>query len=390
MSTRKTKSGMKLPKKDAALNRAEQVLANTDAPGLNLGAEYRTLVEYYRKLHHRFHKTLLISDTYQQQTKDLTVQLDQSLLKLQQLRDVALPICMYCHKIHTTDDYWEKLENYFARHVDIMFSHGICPDCVKSAYGKLGERVLALSKANAAADGDLAGKKQVFSSRDDESLREMRSLLDRVAADGNPLTPEIEKIINRYAKLQRRFDKIVSISDSYQSQLRDFNVRLELMARTDLLTGLSSRWEMASQLDIEKSRSERHKSTFSIIMVDVDQFKSINDTHGHLAGDKVLREIAARINSNCRAEDICARWGGDEFLLLLPETGLRRATVVAEKIAGTVKETPVNWEQQDIRVSISFGVGEFLAGISVNELLQHADNALYATKNTARNTMAPV
>ena len=385
MSSRKPESGSKLPKKDAVLKRAEQMLLDPSASEVDLVAEYQTLVASYRKLHHKLHKTLLISDSYQLQTKELAIQLDRSLLKMQQLREVALPICMYCHKIHTSEDYWERLETYFAKHVDILFSHGICPDCVKTAYGKLGERASVQKQAASTPAGGKAGQKKSSRSGDDESLREMRLLLERVAADGNPLTPEIEKIINRYAKLQSRFDKILLISDTYQSQLMDFNVRLDLMARTDLLTGLSGRWEMANCLDIEKSRSERHNSTFSIILADVDQFKSINDSLGHLAGDRVLREIAARINSNCRAEDISARWGGDEFMLLLPETNLRHAAIVAEKIARSVSEAPIIWEQQDIRVSMSFGVGEYKAGNSINQLIQEVDNSLYAAKKAGRN-----
>ena len=148
----------------------------------------------------------------------------------QQLREVALPICMYCHKIHTPDDYWERLETYFSKHVDILFSHGICPACVKTVYGKLGEQALAHKQSGPAPAGNPPGLKIKGGHKEDEALREMRELLDGAAARGNPLTPELEKIINRYAKLQNRFDKIVSISDSYQSQLKDLNERLEVLA----------------------------------------------------------------------------------------------------------------------------------------------------------------
>lgn len=203
------------------------------------------------------------------------------------------------------------------------------------------------------------------------------------------LVTEYKIIVESYRKLHHKLHKSLLISDSYQSQLRTFNERLELMARTDLLTGLSSRWEMASRIEIEKSRYERHKSTFSIVMADVDKFKTINDSFGHLAGDRVLREIATRIKSNCRAEDICARWGGDEFMILLPETNLQNAAIVAEKIAASVQKTPIKWEQQDIRVSVSVGVGEFKAGSSINNFLQEVDNSLYADKKAGRVIYPP-
>lgn len=230
MSNRKQESGKKQIRKDDALIRAERVLSDPEATGLDLGMEYQVLVESYRKLHHKLHKTLSISDSYQQQIKELALKLDQSALKMQQLREVALPICMYCHKIHTPDDYWERLETYFSRHVDILFSHGICPACVKTVYGKLGERALAHRQSDPAPAGNQPASKRTAGHKEDESLREMRELLDGAAARGNPLTPELEKIINRYAKLLNRFDKIVSISDSYQSQLKDLNKRLELLA----------------------------------------------------------------------------------------------------------------------------------------------------------------
>lgn len=385
MSKEKRSSKMGDFDKDAVLSRIKQVLADPFFQDIDPETEYRALAEHYRKLHHKLYKTLVISDLYQQLTKDLTLKLDQSTLRLRQLSEVALPICMCCHKIRTNDEYWEQLETFFTRHADILFSHGICPECIKNTYGKLGEQALGRLTKASTSPARTAPSSTSAKPREDVALREMQLFLKQLAAEGNPLTPEIEKIINRYAKLQRRFDKIVSISDSYQSQQKDFNLRLELMARTDLLTGLANRWEMADRLEIEKSRSERHKKTFSLILADIDRFKEINDSYGHPAGDRVLREVAARIKNNCRAEDLCVRWGGDEFLVLLPETDLSRAEVVAEKISRSVRETSIAWEQQSIRITMSFGVGEYVTGNSIEEFIKLVDDSLYSAKNTGRN-----
>jgi len=371
---------------DVVLERLEQVLATPPTDQTELLAEYFVLAENYRKLHHQLYKTISISDNYQQQLKELSHKLEQSALKLHRLSEVALPICMYCHKVRSDEDYWQRLETYFSSHVDIMFSHGICPDCVKTTYTRLGERAHVSSLP---LQPELHHRKET-AGPEDESLREMRELLSRVSATGDPLTPELEKIITRYAGGLRRFNKTINISDSYQFQLRDLNMRLELMVRTDILTGLANRLEMLNQLDIEQKRSERHNKTFSLILGDIDFFKQVNDTYGHLAGDRALRQIAACLRDSLRSEDVCSRWGGEEFMILLPETSLAQALQVAEKLAIAVREKEIVWDKQRFGLTMSFGVGEFVAGSSSDELIQLVDNALYAAKNAGRDRVEVV
>jgi diguanylate cyclase (GGDEF)-like protein len=376
----KKKKNMQTEQSDPALQRTAQILANPPEDRTELLAEYFVLSESFNKLHHQLYKTIAISDSYQQQLKELSRKLEQSDIKLRQLSEVALPICMYCHKVRTDDDYWQRLETYFSKHVDIMFSHGICPDCVKTTYSKLGER----EQASVVVPQSQSDRQKTVVP-EDEPLQEMNLLLQRVSNAGDPLTPELEKIIGRYAKLLRRFHKIVTISDSYQFQLQDLNMRLELMVRTDILTGLANRLEMLNQLEIEQKRSERHKKTFSLILGDLDFFKQVNDTYGHLAGDRVLRQVAAQLRDSLRTEDVCARWGGEEFMILLPETSLQQAVIVAGKLAAAVREKEITWEQHVIRLSMSFGVGEFQVGSSIDAFTQRVDNALYAAKNAGRN-----
>lgn len=366
---------------DPAQQRTRKVLDNPPEDRTELLAEYFALSDSYNKLYHQLYKTIAIGDSYQLQLKELSRKLELSDIKLRQLSEVALPICMYCHKIRTDDDYWQRLETYFSSHADVMFNHGICPDCVKTTFSRLGER---------GPDAELLPKvrhsrKKTPVQLDDEPLSQMKELLKQVDAAGNPFTPELEKIVSHYTKLLRRFNKIVNISDSYQFQLRDLNTRLELMVRTDILTGLANRMEMINQLDIEQKRSERHHKTFSLILGDLDFFKQVNDTFGHQAGDRVLRQVSSRLRDNLRAEDVCARWGGEEFMILLPETALEQAVVVAEKLAAAVRDNEIRWNGRSIRMTMSFGVGEFHRGNSIDEFMQRVDNALYVAKNAGRN-----
>lgn len=379
------KTSQKSEQPDPALQRTAQILANPPEDRTELLAEYFVLSDSFNKLHHQLYKTIAISDSYQQQLKELSRKLEQSDIKLRQLSEVALPICMYCHKIRTDDNYWQRLETYFSSHVDIMFSHGICPDCVKTTYSKLEGR-----GQPAAVLPQLQSERQKAAAPEDEPLREMKELLERISTVGDPLTPELEKIVSRYAKLLRRFNKIVTISDSYQFQLQDLNMRLELMVRTDILTGLANRMEMLNQLEVELKRSERHNKTFSLILGDLDLFKQVNDTFGHLAGDRVLRQIGTQLKDNLRSEDVCARWGGEEFMVLLPETSLEQAVIVAEKLAAAVRGKEIVWDTQPIHLTMSFGVGAFCTGCSIDEFIQQVDNALYAAKNAGRDRVVKV
>lgn len=368
--------------KDDVLNRAAQVLTDPAAVGIDIVAEYKALAESYRKLHHNLHKTLIISDSYQQESKQLTGKLEEALQNFQKLKEVALPICMVCHKIRASNDYWEKLEEYFAKHADILFSHGICPDCMKVTYGKLGEQILARQKAAVKQGG--SGK--IKEPQEDESLKEMHSVLELASDSNNPLTPHIEKIVTSHAKLLRRFNKIVTLGDSYQSQLRDFNLRLELMARIDALTGINNRGYFMELLGIERERAERYGRVFSVLMLDLDHFKLINDTYGHAAGDGVLRAIGEVFQSaGLRRSDFVGRIGGEEFALVLPETDIQIAAEVAERIRVILEETAVWHNNQVLFVTASIGISRYRADDTQETLLQRADEAMYMAKEKGRN-----
>lgn len=381
-------SRRKPPQDDAVLARALRVLAGEQAAPVDLGAEYATLVAAYRKLLRRFHKTLIISDTYEAQHQEAVKALEETTRSYRQLTDIALPICMYCKKIRTDEDYWQKLETFFSRNAGLMFSHGICPECIRSAYARMG---LPAAAAPAPEEGEGARRsRERREAPEDEALREMRALLRQRAAAGEPLPGEVERFAERYGKLSRRFHKIVTISDSYQSQLMELKARMELIARTDLLTGLANRWETMARLEAEKSRSERYGTLFSVLMADIDFFKRINDSHGHQAGDRVLRLLAETLRANLRNEDVCGRWGGEEFLLVLPETDRDHAAVVAEKLLARVRGMEVQWEGCPIPVTMSVGYGTCAPGMALDDFLLSIDDALYAAKAGGRDQAVPV
>jgi two-component system cell cycle response regulator len=162
------------------------------------------------------------------------------------------------------------------------------------------------------------------------------------------------------------------------------NAELEQLARTDVLTGLANRRHADDVLRATIASARRHGRTLSAVLVDVDRFKAINDAHGHAAGDAVLREIAVRLAAGLREEDIAARWGGEEFLLLLPDSP--DAAIVCERLRASIAEVPVNVHGLlELRVSASFGWAPWSGDETGEALVGRADQALYAAKAAGRD-----
>jgi diguanylate cyclase (GGDEF)-like protein len=156
-------------------------------------------------------------------------------------------------------------------------------------------------------------------------------------------------------------------------------------ATTDALTGMLNRHAFYPILNQELSRSARYARSFSIILLDVDEFKDINDNYGHLEGDKVLKELSSLVVGLLRKTDCTGRWGGEEFLILLPETEPADARILAERIREKIEETHF---LQKYYITASFGVAAFRAGRNLETLLECADKALYQAKCDGRNQVA--
>lgn len=160
---------------------------------------------------------------------------------------------------------------------------------------------------------------------------------------------------------------------------------LHRLAGIDVLTGLHNRRDLESRIGEEMSRSRRHDQPMSIVIGDLDHFKRVNDDYGHAVGDDVLRAVGERIRHNLRAEDLAVRWGGEEFLLLLPSTDDQQAVQVAEKIRRAIAERPVSCGDQRVSVTVSFGVAQLRDDDEVIHLVRRADDAMYRAKSQGRN-----
>ena len=165
---------------------------------------------------------------------------------------------------------------------------------------------------------------------------------------------------------------------------------IERMAVTDELTGLYNRRYAYSKIVTELALAGRHHAPFSCLMIDIDHFKAVNDTYGHPSGDRVLRDLARIIKGCCRASDVAARFGGEEFLVILPMTDAAGARSAAEKIRTTVQgNTFATAEGQPLRVTVSLGCAAVEFGgvgtVSTEDVIAAADKALYAAKHGGRN-----
>ena len=161
--------------------------------------------------------------------------------------------------------------------------------------------------------------------------------------------------------------------------------RLEEMAGTDKLTGLCNR-HSGETLSYQAMReSDRTKMRISVILMDLDHFKRINDTYGHHGGDMVLIVCARVLKSSLRKMDIICRWGGEEFLILLKDCNQDNAFQLAEKIRVSLQKADIIWAQQELRITCSLGVAERQEGESWEELVIRADKAMYEAKNSGRN-----
>lgn len=175
-------------------------------------------------------------------------------------------------------------------------------------------------------------------------------------------------------------------------ELREKNVLIEdqaeelkKLASKDFLTGLFNRRNFLENAGQEEKRFKRAKSKFSFIMLDIDHFKQVNDTYGHDCGDKVLVKVARSLESELRDQDIVARWGGEEFICMLPETELTGAITVAEKIRKSVAAVEDPCSKGNVSVTITLGVSEYDGSCSIDECINKADISLYNGKRQGRN-----
>jgi diguanylate cyclase (GGDEF)-like protein len=172
-----------------------------------------------------------------------------------------------------------------------------------------------------------------------------------------------------------------------RAALRTKAVRDNLVekATRDGLTGLLNRRELDVQAEAAVRLAQRHDRPLSVLLADIDHFKQINDTYGHAAGDEVLREVARRVTASCRLSDVLGRYGGEEFLLILPETHADEAVTTGDKLRRILADEPVLFGQLEISVTTSVGAASWGASMIAASLIDAADQALYRAKSLGRN-----
>ena len=190
---------------------------------------------------------------------------------------------------------------------------------------------------------------------------------------------------SRYDRQINRLEKAIRISDRYQSSLNDLNRALQEASTHDQLTGLPNRKLMADCCRREDERVGRDHTTYSILAIDADRFKLINDTYGHEVGDKVLIALANSFEQSIRDCDYCARWGGEEFLALLVGADLSMAQVVADRLLDTVRGIQIACGSSVITPRVSIGVAQHTAEESYHDVYRRADAALLIAKQTGRD-----
>ena len=183
------------------------------------------------------------------------------------------------------------------------------------------------------------------------------------------------------------YEAFMASADRFEGALRKLHGEARgLLSETDPLTGVSTRMTMLSHLEQERSRVKRSGTQSSIGMADLDHFKVINDTYGHQAGDKVLQSFAGYMLEHLRQYDQVYRYGGEEFLLLLPNTPVDRARVVLDRLRQGLQRKRLRIKRNlYISMTVSFGITALLSTVSVKTTIDRADKTLYAAKAAGRN-----
>ena len=194
--------------------------------------------------------------------------------------------------------------------------------------------------------------------------------------DDIPYTPEDVALVELFRQLIGASIGNIKLFEKTQHQ-----------AKTDGLTNLANHKTFYEILEKELRRLQRYGEFLSVIMIDIDNLKPINDNHGHRAGDIAIKHVSKKILACIRKSDTAARYGGDEFAVILPNTSITDAIIAAERMVNDVAKSTVMWEKQKLNLSISVGVGQYDASSRPEHITKQSDEALYAAKQAGKNTV---
>jgi diguanylate cyclase (GGDEF)-like protein len=226
-------------------------------------------------------------------------------------------------------------------------------------------------------------------------VADLATALDRTIGEQLELNELHERAHEQLVALNVHYEGIVQTledllerKDALEADLRAANERLEKLASTDELTGLANRRAIEEGLRRDLSRADRDATPLSAVLIDVDHFKSVNDTWGHATGDAVLSSVGSVLKNSLRTGDVAGRWGGEEFLCILPNTDSTGATVVAERLRTKLPLHTVAGPRGPVQVTASFGVASVRGPGCRNaaeSLMRRADSALYSAKEQGRD-----
>jgi diguanylate cyclase (GGDEF)-like protein len=196
-------------------------------------------------------------------------------------------------------------------------------------------------------------------------------------------TPGHVQNLLRKQDMTRRL--LIQYQNHLESQVAARTRELEQLANLDVLTAIYNRRKATDLLEKETERAARYQQALSLVLFDLDFFKQVNDTHGHMEGDLVLKEVGETLRQNLRQSDIYARWGGEEFIIIMPHTNLETAKNVATKLQELVRT--ITYGDGSQTITASFGIAQHQQEEQSQSLLRRADDALYEAKNKGRDTI---
>ncbi len=358
-------------------------LADPDCPETFSRREVADLLFIHESLGNRLNRIVKISDGYQYELKHLTSELQQALANVKTLKGF-IPICASCKKVRADDGYWRQIEQYICENSDASLSHGLCPDCTSNYFhlasiSDEAEEIPASFSIKVSAD-DL----------ENPVISHYLNIISNKHFNDTPLRADLLRLLEKYILLQRRQLRIARISDKYQAEVKEIKEKFEKEARIDHLTGLSNRRDMFRVMHAEIARINRRGGILSLIMFDFDDFKSINDMHGHEAGDLTLQYCACLLRDVLRCDDTAARWGGEEFMLIQSGTSRDGVFRSAERLRQLIEQSPLYYKGTKIEPTISLGVALYRPGEPLNELLHRVDSSLYGAKKQGKNQVGPL
>uniref|UniRef100_UPI003569AD33 GGDEF domain-containing protein n=1 Tax=Halopseudomonas sp. TaxID=2901191 RepID=UPI003569AD33 len=196
--------------------------------------------------------------------------------------------------------------------------------------------------------------------------------------------------LDREQQVAGRLKTMVDRVQAMEVEATSFRNHLEEQrqnAMIDALTGLPNRAGLQKRMDEEYERWQRYGGQLLLVVLDVDHFKRVNDKFGHLAGDKVLRLIAQQLSRRLRKSDFIGRFGGEEFVILMPGTSVAKAAMVLEELRSGIEQSPFHFKNERVTITISIGYTDFREGNTLDQVFERADQAMYRAKDSGRNRL---